>query len=78
MEQAVPDLVREHAQQTQTSPPALRQRLAPLVNAINERSHSAYTYADKQLHAHPWRSAGAVFGLGVVLGALVALAARRH
>jgi ElaB/YqjD/DUF883 family membrane-anchored ribosome-binding protein len=78
MEEAVPDLVREHAQQAQTSPHALRQRLAPIVKAINEQSRSAYAYADKQVHAHPWRSAGAVFGLGVVLGALVALAARRH
>jgi ElaB/YqjD/DUF883 family membrane-anchored ribosome-binding protein len=78
MEQAVPDLVREHAQQTQTSSHKLRESLAPLVKAINERSHSAYTYTDKQLHEHPWRSAGAVFGLGVIFGALVALAARRH
>jgi len=78
MEQAVPDLVRERARETQASPHTLRERLTPLVKAINEQSRSAYAYADKQFHAHPWRSAGAVFGLGVVLGALVALAARRH
>ena len=78
MEQAVPNLVREHAQQTEPSPRKLRESLAPLVKTVNERSHRAYVYADKQLHAHPWGSAGAVFGLGVVLGALVALAARRH
>jgi ElaB/YqjD/DUF883 family membrane-anchored ribosome-binding protein len=78
MEQAVSDLAREPAQQTQTSPHTLRQRLAPLVKTINQQSRSAYAYADKQLHAHPWGSAGAVLGVGVVLGALVALAARRH
>ena len=78
MEQAISDRVREDARQTQTSPHTLRESLAPLMKAINERSHSAYTYADKQLHAHPWGSAGAVFGAGVVLGALVVLAARRH
>ena len=78
MEQAVPDLVREHAQQTQPSSQTLRESVAPLMKAINERSHSAYAYADRQVHAHPWRSAGAVFGLGVIFGALAALAARRH
>jgi ElaB/YqjD/DUF883 family membrane-anchored ribosome-binding protein len=78
MEQAVTDLVHEHARQTQTSPHTMRERLSPLMKAVNEQSRSAYAYADKQLHAHPWGSAGAVFGLGVVFGALVVLAARRH
>lgn len=78
MEQTVPELVREQARQPEPSARKLREGLAPLVKTINERSSSAYAYADRQLQAHPWGSAGAVFGLGVVFGALVALAARRH
>lgn len=77
VEQTVPELVRSERQQTGT-PHSLRQSLAPLVKAINERSRSAYAYADKQLHAHPWGSAGAVFGLGIVFGALIAMAARHR
>ena len=78
MEHAAPHLAGERTQQTELTPHTLRESLAPLVKASNERSRSAYGYADRQLHAHPLGSAGAVFGFGVAFGVLVALAARRR
>ena len=56
----------------------LRERLAPVLTSINEGSRKAYFFADRQMHAHPWISAGTTFALGMMFGALLAMAARRH
>jgi len=56
----------------------LSEKIGPMITKLNERSHSAYVFADRQVHAHPWGAVGGALGLGVALGALVALAARRH
>jgi ElaB/YqjD/DUF883 family membrane-anchored ribosome-binding protein len=79
MEQVTPGLVRT-AERSVEAPPRhpLSERIAPLMKSINQRSRSIYVFADKQLHAHPWGSAGAAFGLGIVFGALIGLVSRRH
>jgi ElaB/YqjD/DUF883 family membrane-anchored ribosome-binding protein len=40
-----------------------------------ERFSEAAQYADQQVRANPWIALGAGFGAGLVLGALIALAA---
>jgi len=79
MEQVTPGLVRT-AERSAEVPPhhALSERIAPLMKSINQRSHDMYAFADKQVHAHPWGCAGTAFGVGIVFGALVGLASRRH
>lgn len=71
-------VIAERAQRPAPEARKLRDSIEPLIKALNENSRSAYRFADRQLHEHPWGAASAVFGLGVAFGALVALAARRH
>jgi ElaB/YqjD/DUF883 family membrane-anchored ribosome-binding protein len=54
-----------------------RERLDDAVESMTERLRDAADYADRQVQNNPWTAVGASFGLGVVLGALVTLAARR-
>jgi ElaB/YqjD/DUF883 family membrane-anchored ribosome-binding protein len=47
-------------------------------SGLSERAHSAAQYTNEAVHANPWTSIGVGFGFGVVIGALVALAASRY
>ncbi len=40
-----------------------------------ERAREAAAYADEQVHHNPWTAVGIGFGVGVVVGALVAMLA---
>jgi len=52
-----------------------RARLNEKLDEVTTRMREAASYADQQVHSNPWTAVG--FGLGVVIGALVALGARR-
>ena len=41
-------------------------------------AHEAAHYADQRVRGHPWTSVGVGFGAGVVIGALIVLAAVRQ
>ena len=45
------------------------------LQAARERLNHAAQYANQTVHNHPWTSLGVGFGLGLVVGALAALAA---
>ena len=54
---------------------AARERLNKSLSGVGERARYAAQCADQAVHSNPWTSIGVGFGLGVVVGALVALAA---
>ena len=54
---------------------AARERLNQTLSGVGERARTAAQYADQTVHNNPWSSIGVGFGLGVVVGALIALAA---
>jgi len=54
---------------------AARERLSQTLSGVSEQARHAAQYADRTVHNNPWTSIGVGFGLGVVIGALVALAA---
>ena len=54
---------------------AARERLNETLAGVNEHARTMARYADETVHANPWSSIGVGFGLGVLVGALVALAA---
>jgi ElaB/YqjD/DUF883 family membrane-anchored ribosome-binding protein len=54
---------------------AARERLNQTLSGVGERAKHAAQYADQTVHSNPWSSIGVGFGLGVVVGALIALAA---
>lgn len=52
-----------------------REKLTETWDGMNEYARDAASYADETVRNNPWTSVGIGFGVGVVLGALVALAA---
>ena len=54
---------------------AARERLNETWNGVNDQARYAAEYADEAVRNNPWTSVGIGFGLGVVIGALIAIAA---
>jgi ElaB/YqjD/DUF883 family membrane-anchored ribosome-binding protein len=54
---------------------AARERLNETLAGVGEQARHAAKYADETVHNNPWTSIGVGFGIGVVVGALIALAA---
>jgi len=54
---------------------AARERLNETLTAAGEQAKHAARYANETVHNNPWTSVGVGFGVGVVVGALIALAA---
>ena len=58
---------------------AARERLNETLATASEQAKHAARYANETVHNNPWTSVGVGFGVGVIVGALVALAASaRH
>ena len=56
-----------------------REKLNETWTGVNEYARDAASYADETVRTNPWTSVGVGFGVGVVIGALIALAAgSRH
>jgi len=54
---------------------AAREKLNETWSGVSEQAKYAAEYADEAVHANPWTSVGISFGVGVVVGALIAIAA---
>jgi ElaB/YqjD/DUF883 family membrane-anchored ribosome-binding protein len=54
---------------------AARERLNETLAGVTERARYAAEYADETVHNNPWTSIGVGFGVGIVIGALITLAA---
>jgi len=49
------------------------------VASASEKAREACAYADRQVQNNPWTAMGVGFGVGMIFGALVAMASRsRH
>jgi ElaB/YqjD/DUF883 family membrane-anchored ribosome-binding protein len=56
-----------------------RDKLNQTFSGVSEQAKHAAQYADETIHNNPWTSIGVGFGLGVIVGALIAMAASsRH
>jgi ElaB/YqjD/DUF883 family membrane-anchored ribosome-binding protein len=72
----VPSNVEEIPGRTDTWRTA-RDKLNETLAGVNEQAKYAAEYADDTVRNNPWTSVGIGFGAGVVVGALIALAASR-
>lgn len=54
-----------------------RDRLNETLQDVTAKLQEAASYADQQVQAKPWTAVGVGFGVGIVMGALLTLAARR-
>jgi ElaB/YqjD/DUF883 family membrane-anchored ribosome-binding protein len=56
---------------------AARERFNETLAGVGEQTRHAAQYADQAVHNNPWTSVGVGFGIGVLIGALIAIAASR-
>ena len=54
---------------------AARDKLNETWSGVSEQARYAAECADEAVHNNPWTSVGIGFGIGVVVGALIAIAA---
>jgi ElaB/YqjD/DUF883 family membrane-anchored ribosome-binding protein len=54
-----------------------RERFNETMAGVGKQARHAAQYADEAVHANPWTSVGVGFGVGVLIGALIAMAASR-
>ena len=54
-----------------------KRQLNGVLDGINERAREYGRYADETVQQNPWTAVGVGFGVGIVMGALLMLAARR-
>lgn len=54
---------------------AVREAMDQYWASATERAREAAQYADRQVHHNPWTAVGVGFGVGMIVGALVAMLA---
>jgi ElaB/YqjD/DUF883 family membrane-anchored ribosome-binding protein len=54
-----------------------KRQLNDVMDAVTERAREYGKYADETVQQNPWTAVGVGFGVGIVMGALLMLAARR-
>lgn len=54
----------------------MRTTMEQYMNTATERAREACAYADRQVQGNPWTAVGIGFGVGMIFGALVAMASR--
>ena len=54
-----------------------KRQLNDALDGITERAREYGRYADETVQQNPWTAVGVGFGVGIVMGALLMLAARR-
>jgi len=68
------DFQEQDAEETLQS---AKRQLNDVLDGISERAKEYGRYADDAVQHNPWTAVGVGFGVGVVMGALLMLAARR-
>ena len=68
------DFQQEDAQDTLES---AKRQLNEVLDGLSERAREYGRYADETVQQNPWASVGVSFGVGIVMGALLMLAAKR-
>jgi ElaB/YqjD/DUF883 family membrane-anchored ribosome-binding protein len=54
----------------------VREAMDEYVATATEKARAAAVYADRRVHDYPWTAVGVGFGFGVLVGALIVLAAK--
>jgi ElaB/YqjD/DUF883 family membrane-anchored ribosome-binding protein len=72
----VPSNVQEMPAQSEDTYRNMRAAMEEYVESATEMAREAAAYADRQVQQKPWTAVGLGFGVGVIFGALVAMAAR--
>lgn len=55
---------------------SVRHAVDQYMATATEKAREYYTYADRRVQSNPWTAVGVGFGVGMVFGALIAMASR--
>ena len=72
-----PNDVRDFQKETEDTLKAAKTQMNEVLDQITDRAREYGRYADETVQQNPWASVGVSFGVGVVMGALLMLAAKR-
>jgi len=71
----IPSNVQEMPGQQEETFQNARERFNETFSTVKQRAGEAYEYTDQVVRSNPWTSIGVGFGVGILVGALVTLAA---
>jgi ElaB/YqjD/DUF883 family membrane-anchored ribosome-binding protein len=71
------DDIREFQEDADAALQSAKQQLAEVLDGVTQRARDYGRYADEQVQANPWTAVGVSFGIGVAMGVLLGIAARR-
>jgi ElaB/YqjD/DUF883 family membrane-anchored ribosome-binding protein len=71
------DDIRELQENADETLASAKQQLSEVLDGITQRARDYGRLADEQVQANPWTAVGVGFGIGVAMGVLLAIAARR-
>jgi len=70
--------MREYAgEQADETLQSAKRQLNDVLDGLTDRAREYGRYADESVQQNPWTAVGIGFGVGVVMGALLMMAARR-
>jgi ElaB/YqjD/DUF883 family membrane-anchored ribosome-binding protein len=69
--------IRDFQQESDDAVQAAKRQLNEVLDTVSDRAREYGRYADEQVQQNPWTAVGVGFGVGIVMGALLMLAARR-
>ena len=69
--------IRDYEDQTDDAMETAKRQVSEVMDGIGERARDYGRYADEQVQQNPWTAVGIGFGVGLVMGALLTLVARR-
>ena len=69
--------IRDFQQQTEDTLKAAKSQMNEVLDTLSDRAREYGAYADETVKQNPWSAVGVSFGVGVVMGALLMLAAKR-
>jgi ElaB/YqjD/DUF883 family membrane-anchored ribosome-binding protein len=61
--------------QTEAAMKSMRQSVDQALASASDRTREMVRYADRRVQANPWTAVGVSFGVGMIFGVLVAMAA---
>jgi ElaB/YqjD/DUF883 family membrane-anchored ribosome-binding protein len=69
--------IREFQDDADAALQSAKQQLSEVLDGITGRAREYGRYADEQVQANPWTAVSIGFGVGMAMGVLLAIAARR-
>jgi ElaB/YqjD/DUF883 family membrane-anchored ribosome-binding protein len=74
---STPNDIQFQEQGTQDTLESAKRQLNDVLEGVTDRAREYGRYADETVQQNPWMAVGIGFGVGVVMGALLMMAARR-